>query len=155
MTDAAAASETVFVALESMLKSSGKYAAVNRHEVKNAPPSQLTAELWSDRIEPEPDTSGLAATSMLVTFKVRIRKGMLSQPEDAIDPAVLGAVIDLFTRVYGNFTFGVAGVEVDLHRRVSNGMFGQAGYVPQDGKLYRVQDVSIPVVMTDCFTQTR
>jgi len=155
MTDAAAASEAVFVALESMLRSSGRFATVNRHEVKNAPLTQLTAELWGSRIEPVPQRSGLAVTSVMVTYRVRIGMGMLSEPQDAIDPAVMGAVLDLMTRITANLTFSITGVEVDLLKSASEGLFSQDGYIPRDNKLFRVHDVYIPTFFHDVFPQVR
>lgn len=155
MTDAATASEAVFVALDSMLRASGRFATVNRHEVKNAPLSQLTAELWGGRIEPVPPRSGLDVTSIMITYRIRIGMGMLTEPQDAIDPAVMGAVIDLMTKINANLTFGQDGVEVDLLKSASEGLFSQDGYIPRDNKLFRVQDVSVPVMFHDVFPQAR
>lgn len=155
MTDAAAASEAVFIALQSMLQTSGRYDTVNRHEVKNAPLTSLTAEIWADRIEPAPAMSGLAVGSVLATFRVRIGMGMLTEPQDAIDPAVIGAVVDLFTRLYGDLDLGTDGAELGPFVAEGGGLFAQAGYVPRDGKLYRVMDVYVPVIIFDAFPQVR
>jgi hypothetical protein len=155
VTDAAAASEAVFVALQSMLQVSGRFATVNRHEVKNAPSVQLTAEIWADRIEPYIPANGLAVTSLLHTYKVRIGKGMLTQPEDAIDPAVIGAVVDLMTRLYGDVDLGTTGAELGPFVAEGGGLFAQAGYINRDSKLYRVMDVHIPVIIYDAFPQAR
>ena len=151
---AATAAENVFVALESMLRSSGRFVTVNRHEVKNAPPTQLTAEIWADRAEPAPVMSGLAVGSIIVTFKVRIGMGMLTEPQDAIDPAVIAAVVDLMARLHLNVSLG-AGVELDAHGINGAGLFAQAGYVNRSGGLYRVMDVMIPVIVPDVFPQAR
>jgi hypothetical protein len=155
VTDAAAASEAVFVALESMLRVSGRFATVNRHEVKNAPAVQLTAEIWADRIEPHAATSGLAVTSIMITFKVRIGMGALTQPMDATDPAVIGAVVDLMTRLHADIDLGTTGAELAPLFPEGGGLLGQAGYINRDGKLYRVQDVNIPVIVFDAFPQAR
>lgn len=155
MTDAAVAAEAAFVAITDACMVGGRFASVNRHEVKNAPLTRLTAEIWADRIEPNALRSGLAVTSVLITFKVRVGMGMLTQPEDAIDPQVLGAVIDLMTRLHGDFDLGTTGAELAPLIPEGGGMFGQAGYLNRDGKMFRVVDVNIPVIVFDAFPQAR
>lgn len=155
MIDITTAPEAVFVALHSMLQASGLPELVTRHEVKNTPISQLTAELWAGRIEPVPERSGLAVTSIMITYRVRIGMGMLTEPQDAIDPAVMGAVLNLMGQITANLTFDVDGVEVDLLKAHSEGLFSQDGYIPRDGKLFRVQDVFVPTIFHDVFPQAR
>lgn len=155
MTDAAAAAEAAFVAIADACAASGRFARVNRHEVKNAPSSQLTAEIWADRIEPNALRSGLAVTSVLITFKVRIGMGMLVQPEDAIDPQVLGAVVDMMTRLHTNIDLGTTGAELAPLAPEGGGLFGQGGYINRDGKMFRIMDVHVPVIVFDAFPQAR
>lgn len=154
MTDAAAAAEAAFVAIADACAASGRFARVNRHEVKNAPSSQLTAEIWADRDEPHLASSGLATASLLITFKVRIGMGMLTEPQDAIDPEVTNAVFDVMTRLYADISI-IPGADLQPLTPEGGGMFAQAGYINRDGKMFRIKDLHVPVIVFDAFPQTR
>jgi hypothetical protein len=82
-------------ALVSHALASGLFETVNGHEPVNAPPGTgLTAGVWASRIDPI-RTSGLQATSLRVTFSVRVYSSADTEPLDAIDPNVLAAVCAL------------------------------------------------------------
>ena len=87
-------------------RASGLFDRVNLHEPKNAPGGGLTAAVWADTMGPIPAASGLASTSGRVVLKVRTYTNMMSEPQDAIDPAMLRAVDILLTAYSGDFTLG-------------------------------------------------
>lgn len=132
----------------------GHLEQVNQHEPKSAPTGVLTGAVWVQEIRPVPAVSGLASTSVLVLLQVRIYSNMLSEPQDAIDPDVLTAVDALMRAYSGDFTLGGLVKQVDLLGAHSQGgLFARAGYLPQDGRLYRVMDISLPLVINDLWTQ--
>ena len=51
---------------------SGYFEQVSGHEPKSPPPNGLTADLWSQDIQPIAKTSGLAVTSCRVAFWLRM-----------------------------------------------------------------------------------
>jgi hypothetical protein len=132
----------------------GHLAQVNQHEPKSAPEGVLTGAVWAQELRPLPSSSGLNATTVLVAFNVRIYKNMLSLPQDAIDPEVLAATDALMAAYSGDFTLGGLVRNVDLLGEHGEGLFARAGYVPQDGRLYRILDISVPCVINDLWVQS-
>jgi hypothetical protein len=133
---------------------SGLFERVNAHEPKSAPGNGLTAAVWADEIGPDPGSSGLAATSGVVTFLVRLYTSMLSEPQDAIDPLMLSAVDTLMTAYSGDFELSGAARCVDLLGQTGKTLSAKAGYLNQDSKVYRVMTITVPVIVSDVWDQS-
>ena len=145
--------QDLFDPLVSHAETIGHLEQVGQHEPKSAPLGLLTGAVWAQETRPAPAGSGLAATSTVVLFRVRIYKNMTSLPQDAIDPDVMRATWALMGAYSGDFTLGGLIREVDLLGRFGQGLFARAGYVPQDGRLYRVMDIDVPCVVNDLWSQ--
>lgn len=130
----------------------GLFERVNGHEPKNAPGLGLTAAVWVDRIEPV-RSSGLASGSGRLVFNVRVYTGMTSEPQDAIDPNVLSAVDALMGAYAGDFDLGGSVRHVDLLGAAGTPMQAQAGYINQDGRIYRVMTITLPLIVNDIWEQ--
>jgi hypothetical protein len=150
----ALASRGLFDAMLSHALSSGLFETVNGYEPKRAPGYGLTAAVWVQEINPVPEGSGLAATSGVVSFSLRVFQNMLSDPQDAIDPMVMEAVDHMMGAYSGDFTLGGLIRNVDLLGATGPGLRAVAGYVNQDGKLYRVMTVNVPLVINDMWEQS-
>ncbi len=130
----------------------GVFAKINGHEPKNAPGQGLTLSLWLDRIRPV-RTSGLASTSALVVMNARIQTPFLSEPQDDIDPRLANAAGLLIGAYTADFTLGGLVRKIDLLGANGIALEGQAGYIEQDRKEFRVFTLSIPLVVNDCWPQ--
>lgn len=144
----------LFDAMESHALATGLFERVNGHEPKSAPGNGLTAAVWSEEITAVPEGSGLAATTGLVVFFLRIFQNMLMEPQDAIDPMVLGAVDALFDRYSGDFTLGGLIRNVDLLGSTGTYLSARAGYVNIDKRLFRTMTVTIPLIINDIWSQS-
>lgn len=145
--------DSLLDAVVSHAMASGYFELVNGHEPKNAPGDGLTAAVWVDDIRPALSSSGLASSSALVVFNVRLYSGMLQEPQDAIDPNLVKAMNALFMAYAGDFELGGNARMVDL--RGAEGVFLQAkaGYLNQDQKLYRVFTITLPVIVNDAWDE--
>lgn len=144
----------LFNAAQSHAQSLGLFESVNAHEPKNAPGSGLRAAVWTQSIGPV-QASGLDQTSGRIELSVRIYSNMLAEPQDAIDPQLLAAVSTLMGAYSGDFDLGVTGVRfVDVLGAYGTPLSAQAGYLNQDGKLYRVITISVPVIINDIWAQS-
>lgn len=153
----ATAEETVAAVLDGIVSpmlASGMFVRVNRHEPKSAPGSGLTAAVWLDNVGPATNASGLATTSARLVFKIRLYTSMISEPQDAIDPAMLTASIKLMALFSGDFDLGTSVRNVDLLGAHGIPMGSQAGYLNQDGKLMRIIDLTLPLILNDLWTQS-
>lgn len=144
-------------ALASHALTLGVFGRVNRHEPKSAPGKGLNAAIWVQGLGPAPGGSGLAATSVRAEFAVRVFQDMLSDPQDAIDPAVLTAVDALMSAYSSAFTLSLASTVdvrmIDLLGAYGEPLRAQAGYLNQDNRLYRVMTVFVPLIINDVWTQ--
>jgi hypothetical protein len=149
--------DPVFDAVVSDVQASGYFKRVNQHEPKRKPQTDLTAAVWVADIEPISGAagSGLANTSARVIFTVRIYSNMLKEPQDMIDPQLMRAVSSIMRRYHDDFDFGLT----DLVRNVDLlGMFGVklkaiTGYLEQDGTMFRIADITVPVIVNDVWPQ--
>lgn len=98
-------------------------------------------------------SSGLASVSAQVTIMARVAKSMLSEPQDSIDDDVFGAADQLMAAYSGAFTLGGLVRQVDLFGSQTPGLALTTGYVNQDGKVYRVADITVPMLVNDVWTE--
>ncbi|TDC47640.1 hypothetical protein E1281_25915 [Actinomadura sp. KC345] len=131
----------------------GHFERVNGHEPKSAPGNGLTAAVWAQSVAPVPAGSGLARTSAVLVFNVRLYTPMIAEPQDAIDPNMLTALDALFAAYSGNFELGGSVRCIDLLGQAGTAMSAQAGYLDQDRKIYRVFTVTLPVIVNDAWEQ--
>jgi hypothetical protein len=144
----------IFDAVLSHPMALGKFERVNGHEPKNAPGLGLTAAVWLDGIRPVPAGSGLAETTGVLVFNVRIYGSMTVEPQDGIDPNIAAAAIALFAAYSGDFDLGGAVRDVDLLGAISAGLSARAGYINQSGTVFRVYTITLPLVVNDVWDQT-
>lgn len=144
----------LFNAMESHALETGLFENVNGHEPKRAPGNGLTAAVWVQSVGPVPEGSGLAITSGLLVFFVRIYQNMLMEPQDAIDPMVINAVDALFTAYSGDFELGGTVRNIDLLGATGTALSAQAGYINQDNKLFRAMTITVPLIINDLWGQT-
>jgi hypothetical protein len=131
----------------------GLFERVNQHEPANKPGNGLSLSIWTDVIRPLPQASTLNATSGLVSFHCRIQSNMLQKPEDDIDPRILTAVTTLIGEYSANFTLDGTVRNVDLLGQSGTALSAQAGYLNQGGTLFRVMVVTLPVIISDLWSQ--
>jgi len=140
----------IFDLVASHCSTTGMFDRVSGHEPKNAPGNGLTAAIWLDTLRPEPELSGLAATTQRLTLSVRLYSPMLAEPQDGIDPGILDAAHAVMSNITADFTLGGLVRNVDLlGMSAAGGMGGEAGYLSQDQKLYRVVVITVPMILLD------
>lgn len=132
---------------------SGLFERVQGHEPKSAPGNGLSCAVWVQDVSPVPFASGLAATTARVALTVRLYANMLREPQDAIDPALVGAADVLLAAYSGDFDLGGLVRNIDLLGQAGDPLRAQAGYLNQDSRLYRVIDITLPLVINDAWVQ--
>lgn len=131
----------------------GLFDAVTGHEPKAAPGrTGLTASAWIQAWRPT-QSSGMASASMRLTVQLRIYCPMLVEPQDMIDPMVMTAVDAVFAYVASHFQAGGIGQTryVDLLGSDGEEMNAELGYAEQNKAMFRIADVSIPVIINDLY----
>lgn len=131
---------------------SGYFERVNSHEPKNAPGNGISAAIWARSLVPA-KSSGLAATSGLLVFSIRITGNMLAEPQDDIDANLLDATSGLMNLYSGDFELGGNVRSVDLLGMAGVPMSMEAGYLNQDGKMLRAMVITLPLIINDVWSQ--
>lgn len=134
-------------------KRTGLFDKVAGHEMKNGPGLGVHCEIFTDTIDPV-QASGLAATSVRLGIKVRVRTDMLGDPQDGIDPRIIRAAGEFMESVSNDFEVEGQARFVDLLGARGIPLSARAGYVPQDGKQYRAMDIVVPIIISDVWEQT-
>lgn len=154
MTFDAAAVTSLFDQVQSHAMTLGLFERVNTHEPKSSPSSGLNCAIWVQQITPLPRGSALAATTGRVELRDRIYLSMLTEPQDAIDPAILSAATTLMAEYSANLTLGGTVRNVDLLGAFGVGLSAQAGYVNIDNHMHRVMEVVVPAIINDLYEQS-
>lgn len=141
-------------ALISHAAATGYFERLNGHEPKNrnAVGPGLTASIWLQALAPV-KASGLASTSGRLEYTLRIYTPMTAEPQDGIDPAVLAAADAMFAAYSGDFTLGGLVRFVDLLGAHGTPLSAQAGYLDLSGVMYRVFDLTVPLIINDLWNQ--
>lgn len=129
----------------------GQFAQVLDYEPKSAVDAhRVTLAVWGGPVDPV--ASGLAATSVRAEFTARLYRSMLAKPYS--DTVLLGAVDAFIAGLSGDFDLGGRLRCVDLLGAYGAPLAYQTGYVDLDSKLYRIADVTVPLIVNDLWTQT-
>jgi hypothetical protein len=138
----------------SKLLASGLFESVNGHEPKSAPAARgLTAATWWVGTQPVPAASGLGSTTARVELQVRLYTSMLTEPQDAIDPGMMSAVDVLMGLYSGDFDLGGLVRNVDLLAAAGAPLSARSGHIRQDDRVFRVADITLPLIVNDAWTQ--
>jgi hypothetical protein len=144
--------QTVLDAVLSHALSSGHFERVNGHEPKNSPGNGLSAAVWAQSLGPARG-SGLHNTSGRLVINLRVYSNMVQEPQDAIDPAMLGAVDALMDSFSNDFELGGNIRNIDLLGMSGTAMTAEAGYQSISGTMYRVMTIVIPLILNDVWSQ--
>lgn len=145
-------------ALISHAQTLGIFDSVNGHEPRRAPGHGLTFSIWLQTVRPFAARSGLAVTSAALIYNARV---YIPVPADwngleELDPHLSDATCALIASYSADFTLDGLVSYVDLlgSTGVQFGLGGEAAYLEQDGTLYRVMTLVVPLVLMNVFTQT-
>jgi hypothetical protein len=146
--------DDVFNAVESDIKAGGWFDRVGMHEPKNAPGHGLSCAVWVQDIRAT-QTSGLAATTALLTFNVRGYHNMIVEPQDAIDLNLTKAISSLMRTWNDDYDFGLHPLvrNVDLLGEMGTPLSARSGYVEQSGTMFRVMTITLPIIVNDVWPQ--
>lgn len=132
-------------------KASGAFQRVLIGEPKSPPGKGRTMAVWTGPAAPA--SSGLASTSMVVRFTVRVYVPLLQRPQDDVELDAVGAADVLMAAYNGDFTLGGAVRQVDIFGEYGQALTIEPGYVTLDSTLFRIMDITLPLVVNDVYEQ--
>ena len=153
MSFSGADARALFSAVVSPAMQSGLFERVIQHEPKSKPGLGRSVAVWSGDVTPLPRASGLSATTVRLPFHARIYIAMLAEPQDGIDPDLLEAEFALMGAWSAGFTLGGLVMAVDLLGAYGTPLSSAKGYIQHDDTLYRISEITCPVILDDVFDQ--
>ena len=139
--------------LTSHAQARGGFGPVLKHEPLSAPGSGLTYAVWVGDIDPLPPASGLASTSLRVTFNGRLYLPADTDPMDDVDVQLTNAATDLMGLYTGDFTLGGSVRNIDLLGAHGTTMRARLGYLDIGSTTYRISTISIPTIHSNIWGQ--
>lgn len=143
----------LFEAMQSTAQKLAIFEDVILHEPKAAPQSLPTLALWLGPLTPLGAASGLSATAVRIALRGRIYISDLQKPEDAIDGKLLMLASQLLGAFSGGFTLGGQVELIDLLGIYGESMASQPGYIDHDSKFFRVQELTLPLIIDALWEQ--
>lgn len=148
---------TILARVISHADASGLFGKVQGAEPKSAPITGRSPDLfcavWIQRIRPAM-RGGLNSTSVVLEIMVRLYTKMTADPIEAIDPNMLGAAHRLMGAYVADFELGSTARHVDVRGAEGTQMTAEAGYAELDAIMFRILDITVPVVVNDAWPET-
>jgi hypothetical protein len=137
-------------------KLSGRYERHQEAEYLTPPGAGLSVAVFGgpDAITPV-RTSGLGMTSARVELLARIYHPAKTTPVGVVDARLVAAADDLMYRLTGDFTLNSRARAIDVlgaHGEMLRARLGWLPY-PEEGGVYRVADITIPIILNDIHEQ--
>lgn len=139
--------------LTSHAQTRGGFNQVLKREPISSPGSGLTYAVWAGDIDPLPNASGLATTSLRVTFNGRLYLPADTEPPDEVDVQLVNAATDLMALYTGDYTLGGSVRNIDLLGETGERMRVRLGYLDIGSTTYRIATLSIPVIFSNVLAQ--
>ncbi len=140
-------------AIMSHAQSLGLFEQFVGHEPISSLGQGLTGGTWVSEIQPFPKGGGLAVTSAVAVYAVRLYTPALQQPLDAVDPALTNATDKLMEAYSGDFSLGGNVRNIDLLGETGFRLAAKAGWQALGDQMMRIMNITIPVIINDAFTQ--
>ena len=112
-----------------------------------------TASIVLDSIKPDPKTSGLAQTNAIIVFKIGIWQNSTVHPHFGVPQETMLAAETLIESLHTSLTLNNDVMTVDLFGWSSTGLDVQTGYAPFDEGIYRIVEITVPIIVNDVWTQ--
>lgn len=143
----------VFDAAISAVQKIAEFDVVISHEPKSAPVNLPACAVWVQELQPVAAVSGLGATSGRLGLAARVYLNFLAKPEDKIDRKLVTLTSLILGAFSGDFTLGQVVMEVDLLGAYGEALSAKAGYISHDDRMFRVMEISVPLIIDELWTQ--
>lgn len=132
----------------------GLFGQVCAYEPLSQPGSGLTYAVWVSDLGPVPAGSGLPSTTARLELTGRVYMPADTQPAEAVDVDVTGAVDALIAAYSGGFQLGGNARCVDLLGAYGTALRARFGYLDwPSGPTYRMATLTIPIIINSVWTQ--
>lgn len=133
--------------------STGKFETVLGYEPLSAPTESLTAAVFvADAFGPIPESSGLSSADARLVIMVRIMRKALTEPVSDVDLDAVDAADAVLDSLAGGYTLGSTARAVDLLGESGQGIEVNPGWATIDKTIFRLMDITVPVMINNVWT---
>jgi len=143
--------DTLMGKLVSHAQATGHFDSVNTHEPDNAPGNGVSCSVVLDRINFV--QGGLDYTSARVAFAMALYYPANNLPRDDSEAYLIKALDAVMGRLNGDFTLGDTVRMIDIGGAHGEELSTIAGYVKIDEQLYRVMEITLPLIVNDVWEE--
>lgn len=143
--------DTLLGKLVTHAATTGHFDSVNTHEPDNAPGNGVTCNVVLDRINFVP--GGLSYTSARVAFAMSLMYPTDVLPRDDSEAHLVKALDAVMRSLNGDFTLGGTVRMVDIGGAHGEELSTIAGYVKIQEQVYRVMEITIPLIVNDVWEE--
>lgn len=144
----------LFAQVEARAQTLGDIEQVIGHEPRSAPVSLPALAVWFSALGPARGFSGLDATSVRCEFKARVYLNGQAKDEDKNEQRLLYLTALVMGAFSAAFTLNGEVMAVDLLGGWGSPLEAVPGWQVQDGKEFRVAELTIPVILDGVWSQS-
>jgi hypothetical protein len=130
------------------------WGALIQHEPLSAPdvPGVVCCVFPADPVAPLAESSGLAGADARMPVMVRLMRNALAEPQDQRETDLIDAYDALMSAMLGAFTLNGAVRSVDVLGESGEALAGQWGYITLDKSIFRIIDITVPLMINNAWT---
>ena len=119
-----------------------------------SPPSgdQLTASVFLNSISVAEVTLGTTIESHVLTL--RIFRNMLAEPTETMEKEFAKAISSILSDIIGEFDLGGSIRSIDVAGIYGSSIAVSYGYLDLGGTMFRIADITLPLIVDDSATTT-
>jgi len=151
----AAAVKALMAAVKTIPEKTGVFrSSVVFHEPVTAPAAVPSLALWLGPLESVPEVSGLSEVSGRIIVQGRIYATPAAKVSDKTEEQLMTWQSTLLGAFAGAFTLGGEAMAIDLLGLSGSKISAVPGYVTYDGAVYRVSEVSVPIILDSLWSES-
>jgi hypothetical protein len=150
----ASAIGTTLKNVKSAIQKIGGFDSVMLAEPKSAPGKGVTVAVFFASMGLAGGASGLSKGTAVYVFTIRVYTDMLREPVETIDPDLVAAVDKILDALGADFDLGSTVRNIDFLGSEGTPLGVEAGYVEVSGKMCRIADITLPLIVNDTVTWT-
>jgi hypothetical protein len=124
-----------------------------QHEPLSAPDAPgVICCIWpAEPMAPIAESSGLAGADARMPVMVRMLRNALAEPQDQRETDLIDAYDALMTALLGAFTLNGKVRAIDVLGESGEALAGQWGYITLDKKIFRIVDLTVPLMINNAW----
>lgn len=143
-----------YAELVDLISGAHAWGALMQHEPLSAPdvPGVVCCIWPAEPMAPIAESSGLAGADARMPVMIRMLRNALAEPQDQRETDLIDAYDALMEAMLGDFTLHGQVRAIDVLGESGEALAGQWGYLQLDKTIFRIVDVTVPLMINNAWT---